>query len=102
VAALEDPEHLERTRALILTERPRLLEEIARRGAPAPPSQANFILPRVGEQADALRAALFQKAGILVREGAAVGFPGHLRISVGTREHNNRLLEVWDRTTSAR
>jgi len=101
VAALDDPEHLERTRALILTERPRLLDEVARRGAPAPPSQANFILPRVGEQADALRAALF-KAGILVREGAAVGFPGHLRISVGTREHNNRLLEVWDRTTSAR
>jgi histidinol-phosphate aminotransferase len=101
VAALEDPAHLERTRALILTERPRLLEEVARRGAPAPPSQSNFILPRVGEQADALRAALL-KAGILVREGAAVGFPGHLRISIGTREHNNRLLEAWDRTTSAR
>jgi histidinol-phosphate aminotransferase len=97
VAALEDAEHLERTRALILAERPRLLAEVARRGAPAPPSQSNFILPRVGSQADALRAALL-KAGILVRDGAAVGFPGHLRISIGTRENNDRLLEAWDRS----
>jgi histidinol-phosphate aminotransferase len=97
VAALEDPEHLERTRALVLAERPRLLAELAKRGTPAPPSQANFILPRVGEQAESIRTALL-KVGILVRDGAAVGFPGHLRISIGTREDNDRLLEVWDRT----
>jgi histidinol-phosphate aminotransferase len=95
VAALEDSAHLERTRALIVAERPRLLAEVARRGAPAPPSQSNFILPRVGEGAEALRAALL-KAGILVRGGAAVGFPGHLRISISTRENNNRLLAAWD------
>ena len=98
VAALEDAAHLERTRALVLAERPRLLAEVARRGAPAPPSQSNFILPRVGPQADALRAALL-KAGILVRDGAAIGFPEHLRIAIGTRETNDRLLEVWDSAT---
>ena len=97
VAALEDSAHLERTRALILAERPRLLAEVARRGAPSPPSQSNFILPRVGEQAEALRAALL-KTGILVRDGTAVGFPGHLRIAVSTRENNDRLLDAWDRT----
>jgi len=96
VAALEDVEHLEQTLALVLTERPRLLAELARRGAPAPASQANFVLPRVGEHADQIRIALL-KAGILVRDGAAVGFPGHLRISIGTREDNDRLLTVWDR-----
>ena len=96
VVALDDREHLERTRALVLTERPRLLAEMAKRGTPAPPSQSNFILPRVGDQADALRAALL-KSGILVRDGAAVGFPGHLRISIGTRESNDLLLDVWSR-----
>ncbi|HET7874781.1 MAG TPA: histidinol-phosphate transaminase [Methylomirabilota bacterium] len=96
LAALEDREHLDRTRAVVLAERPRLAAELARRGAPAPPSQANFLLVRVGEQAGPLRAALF-KSGILVRDGAGVGFPGHLRISVGTKEQNARLLEVWDR-----
>jgi histidinol-phosphate aminotransferase len=98
VAALGDPAHLERTRALVLSERPRLITELAARGAPAPASQANFILPRVGERAEAIRSALL-KAGILVRDGAAVGFPGHLRISIGTREVNNQLLEVWDRAS---
>ena len=98
VAALGDPAHLERTRALVLSERPRLIAELAARGAPAPASQANFILPRVGERAEAIRSALL-KAGILVRDGAAVGFPGHLRISIGTREVNDQLLEVWDRAS---
>jgi histidinol-phosphate aminotransferase len=96
VVALGDAEHLERSRALVLTERPRLLAELAKRGTPAPPSQANFVLPRVGDHAEALRIALL-KAGILVRDGAAVGFPGHLRISIGTRADNDLLLEVWDR-----
>jgi histidinol-phosphate/aromatic aminotransferase/cobyric acid decarboxylase-like protein len=27
-----------------------------------------------------------------------VGFPGHLRIAVGTAEQNGRLLAVWDKT----
>jgi len=97
VAALADTDHLERTRAVVLAERPRLQAALAERGAPSPPSQANFILARVGDQAEALRAALF-KAGILVRDGAGVGFPGHLRIAVGTAEQNARLLAVWDRT----
>ncbi len=97
VAALQDVEHLTRTREVVLEERPRLQAALAERGAPSPPSQANFILVNTGDQAGALRAALF-KAGILVRDGAAVGFPGHLRIAVGTAEQNRRLLEVWDRT----
>ncbi len=97
VAALQDVEHLTRTRQVILEERPRLQAALAQRGAPSPPSQANFILVKAGDQANALRAALF-KAGILVRDGAGVGFPGHLRIAIGTAEQNRRLLEVWDRT----
>ena len=97
VAALADTEHLARTRRVVLEERPRLQAALAARGAPSPPSQANFILVKAGDQADALRLALF-KAGILVRDGAGVGFPGHLRIAVGAAEHNRRLLEVWDRT----
>jgi histidinol-phosphate aminotransferase len=97
VAALADPEHLERTRRVVLEERPRLQAALAARGAPSPPSQANFVLARVGERAGPLRAALLQ-AGILVRDGTGVGFPGHLRIAVGTAEQNARLLEAWDRT----
>jgi histidinol-phosphate aminotransferase len=97
VAALGDPEHMERTRAIVLEQRPRLQAALAKRGAPSPPSQANFILAKSGDRTGALRTALFQ-AGILVRDGSAVGFPGHLRIAVGTAEQNQRLLDTWDRT----
>jgi histidinol-phosphate aminotransferase len=95
LAALEDTEHLERTRALVLAERPRLRAALAERGASSPPSQANFLLVKVGDRAAALQAALAE-SGILVRNGAAVGFPGHLRIAVGTRDQNDRLLTAWD------
>ncbi len=95
VAALDDVAHLERTRALVLTERPRLTAALVARGAVVPRSQANFLLARVGDRAGALRSALL-RSGMLVRDGAGVGFPGHLRISVGTPEHNDRLLAAWD------
>ena len=58
VAALEDDTHLEKTRAVVLAERPRLRAALAERGAPSPPSQANFLLPRVGDKSGALRAGL--------------------------------------------
>jgi histidinol-phosphate aminotransferase len=100
VAALEDRAHLERTRALVLAERPRLSEALRRRGATVPPSQANFLLVKVGDKTGAVRQALL-KSGILVRDGAGVGFPGHLRISIGDAAGNARVLEVWDRTLGA-
>jgi histidinol-phosphate aminotransferase len=99
VAALEDTDHLERTRALILAERPRLRAAHEARGAPTPPTQANIQLVNVGERAGRLRAALLS-SGIIVRDGAGVGFPGHLRISIGTREVNEQLLAAWDRANA--
>ena len=34
-----------------------------------------------------------------MRDGGGVGFPGHLRIAIGTPEQNTQILEVWDRVT---
>ncbi len=100
LAALEDREHWHRTRELVIAERAFLAAELARRGYPSPPSQANFLLVRVPDAA-AARERL-RRAGILVRDGAAVGFPGHLRISVGTREVNLRLLAALDGDVAGR
>jgi len=91
-AALEDTEHWERTRKLVIEERARLSAALARRGLAHPPSQANFLLARVPDAAAACE-RLF-RAGILVRDGAGVGFPGHLRISVGLPATNERLLAL--------
>jgi histidinol-phosphate aminotransferase len=94
VAALEDPAHAERTRALVLEERRFLMQGLAERGLTCSPSQANFLLVRLREPERVLERLL--RAGILVRDGAAVGFPGHLRISIGTREINERVLKLLE------
>lgn len=90
VAALEDEEHLARTRQVVLEERAFLSAELTRRGYRFPASQANFLLLKVGD-ADAVRSRLL-RAGLIVRDGAGIGFPGHLRIAIATHEVNLRLL----------
>jgi histidinol-phosphate aminotransferase len=95
LAALDDPAHWERTRQLVIEERAFLSGELARRGLTFPPSQANFFLVKV-PGATAVRQRLLH-AGLAVRDGAALGFPDHLRIAIGTRETNTRLLGALDR-----
>ena len=90
LASLDDPEHWQRTRTLVLEERAFLSGELTRLGFTFPPSQANFFLVKIAG-ATAVRERLL-RAGLVVRDGAAVGFPDHLRISIGTRAANERLL----------
>jgi histidinol-phosphate aminotransferase len=94
LAAVEDTEHRERTRRLVLEERAFLARELSKRGLSFPASQANFLLVKVPGAA-AVRERLL-RAGLVVRDGAAVGFPDHLRISLGTRAVNERLLRALD------
>lgn len=100
VAALADREHWERTVRLIREERRFLTAELTGRGFSVAPSQANFLLVNVGNEAEAFVKQLL-RSGILVRAGAAVGFPGHLRVTVGTRAQNERLLAVLDRARAS-
>ena len=94
LVAVEDREHRKKTRHLVIEERAFLMRELAKRGYLFPPSQANFLLVKVSDAPKAAEA--LATAGILVRDGAAVGFPGHLRISIGLRETNERVLSVLD------
>jgi histidinol-phosphate aminotransferase len=54
------------------------------------PSQANFILVKVGDGAAVFEA--LQKRGVIVRPVASYGLPEWLRVTVGTPEQNERLL----------
>ena len=92
LAALEDPEHRDKTRRLVLEERAFLADGLRGRGYTFPPSQANFLLVQVPQASAVLQRLL--RAGIIVRDGAAVGFPDHLRIAVGDHAANVRLLEA--------
>lgn len=60
------------------------------------PSEANFILFRIG--GDPVRAYdRFLDEGILLREMSSWGCPGCLRVSIGTPEENERFLAVASR-----
>ena len=36
------------------------------------------------------------RRGVIVREGTALGAPGHLRVTYGTRPENDRFLAALD------
>jgi histidinol-phosphate aminotransferase len=94
LTALEDEDHWRKSRQLVLEERGFLSRELARRGFTFPSSQANFLLVKVPDASRARDRLL--RAGLVVRDGAGLGFANHLRISVGLRETNERLLAVLD------
>lgn len=95
-AGERDAAHREATRRVVWAERRALAAAFAARGLHHPPSEANFVLVRLGRPARPVIAAL-RARGVLVRDGAAVGYPDHLRITIGTPEQNARLLDALDR-----
>lgn len=100
-AALRDHAHRDATRRLVWQERRRFCEALAARGLPFVPSEANFVLVRVGADTGPVVAAL-RARGILVRDGASLGAPGHLRITIGTPAQTDALLAVLDEVLAAR
>lgn len=92
-ASLDDGDWLQASVARNRTERQRLARELARLGFPSLPSRTNFLLVDCRGDAGMLEGRLID-AGVVARPVAGYGFPGHLRISVGSHAENNRLLEV--------
>lgn len=68
----------------------RLEEGFSTLGLEWVPSQANFILVRVGDGAAVFDA--LQRRGVIVRPVASYGLPEWIRVTVGTAEQNERLL----------
>jgi histidinol-phosphate aminotransferase len=92
VAALDDREHVERSRALVREERPFLAAGLAALGATVAPSQGNFVLADLpGRPGKELFEALLRR-GVVVRPMGGYGFPTAQRITVGTHAENEKAL----------
>lgn len=89
VAALEDHEHIDRSRALNITEKVFMRAGLEALGLEVVPSEANFFLVDVRRSAHAVYDALLHQ-GVIVR--AIPPLPSMLRITLGTREENTRCL----------
>ncbi|HEY6942224.1 histidinol-phosphate transaminase [Dokdonella sp.] len=92
-AALADREHLARVRAFNRDERAWLLDALAARGYATLPSQANFLLVDLGRDATPFERRLFER-GVIVRPMGGYGLAHAVRVSVGCRAANQRLLDA--------
>lgn len=90
-AALADQDHLETVRNWTRDEREWLRAAIAQRGFRVLPSQTNFLMVDLGVDAAALQTHLFER-GVIVRPMDGYGLGNTIRISLGTRAENERLL----------
>lgn len=93
VAALRDKAWLTKVRAFNRAEREWLRGELLERGFRCLPSQTNFLLCVLPHNADRLERFLFER-GVIVRPMDGYGLPRALRISVGSRAENRRLLRA--------
>ncbi|HEX5354034.1 MAG TPA: histidinol-phosphate transaminase [Rhodanobacteraceae bacterium] len=92
-AALADKSWLAKARAFNRAEREWLRGELLERGYRCLPSQTNFLLCVLPRGAAKLEHHLFER-GVIVRPMGGYGLPRALRISVGSRAENRRLLRA--------
>ena len=91
LAALTDHDHYSMTIAETVNGRQWLSKMMEEIGCRPYPSQTNFFLIDVGGDATKLYEAMLFK-GVIVRSMKAYGFPNFIRITVGTREENQRFV----------
>ncbi|HEU4962942.1 MAG TPA: histidinol-phosphate transaminase [Bacilli bacterium] len=96
VAALNDDEHIATSRRVNREGMAQLIAGLQDLGYSPLPSQANFLLFPTGMDDSVLFAALL-KEGIIARSGTALGVPGHLRVTVGTKAENEKFLAALKR-----
>lgn len=100
LAALNDLDHIEKTRAVNREGLEFYEKAFAERGLKYVPSVANFILVKVDEGDWVFREML--KQGVIVRAMSGYKLPDWVRISIGTETENRRVLEVLDKVLAFR
>jgi histidinol-phosphate aminotransferase len=93
-AAFEDRAYFEQTCKAVIDSREYLVAELAKRGFDVLPSAANFIFARHPQRDAAQVAAHLREQGVIVRHFKQERIAQHLRISVGTPEQNQALLDA--------
>lgn len=100
VAALGDPGHVEMVRRETDRAREKFVKDLARFGVTCVPGAANFVLVKFRDETN--RSAMEAQAhmmseGILVRTNEDYGLDDYLRITIGTVEECDRVIESLER-----
>jgi len=95
-AAFADRAYFQTTCQTVIDSRERLVAELQQRGFEVLPSAANFIFARHPGQDAATLAARIREHGVIVRHFKQARIAQHLRITIGTPEQNQALLDALD------
>jgi len=93
-AAFEDQAYFEETCNKVIASREKLVAELNARGFEVLPSAANFIFARHPQKDAAGIAASLREQGVIVRHFKLARIDQFLRISIGTEEQNQALLDA--------
>jgi histidinol-phosphate aminotransferase len=85
VASMQAREKIAGRAKFIIRERDRIQQAFAAADLPHIPSQGNFVMVETGPE-------VFERTGVLVREGEALGYPGWSRVTIGNSEENDRVI----------
>ncbi|MCX5713562.1 MAG: aminotransferase class I/II-fold pyridoxal phosphate-dependent enzyme, partial [Candidatus Omnitrophica bacterium] len=93
IAALDDKKFLQKTKKLVLAGKNYLCDTLKKMGIPYVPSVANFILVDVGRDGLAVFNQML-KLGVIVRDMQQYGLKNFIRVTIGTKKENERLIKV--------
>ena len=94
VASFEDQAYFEAQNAKVITSRELLVEQLTQLGFKVLPSSANFIFATLPSQDAGELASQLRERGIIVRYFNKPRINQYLRITVGTDEQNQRLVDT--------
>jgi histidinol-phosphate aminotransferase len=95
-AALTETHWVEQTTRSVIAERHRVADALRNLGLDPIPSEANFILVHVRQDARALNDRLMREA-VIARPMTPAGLPEHLRVTIGRPADNDRMLAALSR-----
>ncbi len=99
ISALEDTGYLPRARDAVLTAKKYLFNELTALGLEVSPSEANFLLVKVGD-APKWRSLLLAK-GMVVRDCTSFGLPEYIRVGIRAMADCQRLAAAMSEVTQA-
>src|SRR3970282_1650668 len=100
LAALDDSEHVRRSVESNRAGMKQLGEGLKALGVQVVPSYGNFLLVELGGDSRPVADELL-KQGVIVRPMRRMGFPNAIRVTVGTREENEKFVKALERVRVA-
>jgi histidinol-phosphate aminotransferase len=99
LAAIDDRDHVTRCQGVNRVGKRYLYKKFEEMGLSYVPSEANFVLLDVGQEAGPIYDKLL-RLGVIVRPVKGYGLPNHLRVTIGTYQENERFIDALKRVMS--